>query len=255
MQTFVVLRTHGGLGNQLFQILFGRLYAEAHGIVLREVHDARYPHGFARSEALKRGGSPSMWQSIVSAARVPKVLERVFGRNEGAWRFGRSVYLDGYFQSAAVFGQFAAARVGAHLDALADELAIGQAELDICLVHLRVGDFFVDKKAAHAHVLERLTEVPTGAHVMTNDECLLSYPDIAAALAARGAVIVGTAGMPAEDVLRTMARYRRIDANDSTLTLWASVLANSQVRLRDARLRECRDFLLGQRRGVLGGAQ
>ena len=100
MAGYVVLRTHGGLGNQLFQVLFGCLFADREGRTLLEVHDRRYRHAFVRSSALERGRSPSRWQLIMSAVRVPKLLQRVFGWREVPWRLGRTVYLDGYFQRA-----------------------------------------------------------------------------------------------------------------------------------------------------------
>jgi hypothetical protein len=39
-----ILRTHGGLGNQLFQVLYGRLFAEQFRLDLVEVHDISYNH-------------------------------------------------------------------------------------------------------------------------------------------------------------------------------------------------------------------
>jgi len=245
-----VLRTHGGLGNQIFQVLFGRLFAEQKCSVLREVHDLRYRHKFPRSTALARGGEPSAWQSWISAVRVPKVLERTCGRSEGPWQLGRTVYLDGYFQRAEDYELFPADMVTRQLQRLADELAIEPAKLEACLVHFRLGDFFADHKAARMHLMNRLAQVQQGSHVMTNDEALLQAPEAAEAMAARNAELVSTEGMAAEQVLRTMARYRRIEANDSTLTFWASVLGGSEVTFRDEGLRNCRDFLARRRSGL-----
>lgn len=242
--TYAVLRTHGGLGNQLFQVLFARLLAEHEGLELRETHDLRYRHAFARSGAVAAAGAPHRWQSMVSAARVPKLLQRFFGRAEGTWRLGRSVYLDSYFQQATAYTAFSPQAIARHLQRFADELGLRPADLDACLVHLRVGDFFSDRATAKAHVLERLQAVPDGARLMTNDEALLGEPELASAMAARNAALISTQGMAAEGVLRTMARYTRIDANDSTLTFWSSVLGGCEVPLRDESLRACRDFLV-----------
>lgn len=246
---FAVLRTHGGLGNQLFQVLFGRLFAEQRGLVLCEVHDLRYRHKFSRSVALARSGEPSAWQRWISAARIPKLLERACGRPEEPLRLGHSFYLDGYFQRAENYAQFPDDVVGRQLQRLANELAIEPANLESWLVHLRLGDFFTNRTAALLHVKERLAKVPQGAHVMTNDETLLRDPEVVELMAARSAELVSTNDMPAEQVLRTMARYRRIDANDSTLTFWSSVLGGCEVVLRDQRLRDCRDLLARRRSG------
>lgn len=247
MAGYVVLRTHGGLGNQLFQVLLGRLFAEREGRTLLEVHDTRYRHAFVRSSALERGHSPSRWQLIVSAARVPKLLQRVLGLGEAPWRLGQTVYLDGYFQRADLYSSFSAEKISNQLQRLADELTIGRADVETCLVHLRVGDFFSDRAMAKAHVLERLQHIPAGARVMTNEESLLGEPEVVRAMAERDASLISTNGMSAEEVLRTMARHQRIDANDSTLTFWAAVLGGSQVGLRNDRLRACRDLLVQHR--------
>jgi hypothetical protein len=68
---------------------------------------------------------------------------------------------------------------------------------------------------------------------MTTDEDLLCAPEVVELMAARRAKLVSTKAMPAEHVLRTMACYRRIDANDSTLTFWSSVLGGCEATLRD----------------------
>ncbi len=244
MAKYAVLRTHGGLGNQLFQVLFGRLFCEQSGLTLCEVHDNRYRHGFPRSMALTRGREPSYWQKQVSAVRIPKLIERACLQSEAPWKFGRSIYLDGYFQRVENYTLFPANAIMRQLDRLSNELAIEPADLEPLLVHLRLGDFFADRVAAQEHVMDRLVRIPKGAHVITNDETLLHEPDVAAVMQMNNTKLISTQGMAAEEVLRTMARYRRIDANDSTLTFWSSVLGGCEVLLRDNRLRACRDLFV-----------
>ena len=243
MSRDIILRTHGGLGNQLFQILYGRLFSECMGASLKEIHDLRYPHAFSRSGLLVRGEKPTPWQAFVSAARIPKVLHRTVARIEKPLSLGRSFYLDGYFQGVEFYKPFTAKALTRHLEILANELSIGSANLDVCLVHLRVGDFFADVATAKMHIIERLKNTPTGSHVITNDESLLDDPDIAPFIELRALKLVTTVGMPAEEVLRNMARYRRLEANDSTLTFWSSVLGGSELSIKDKTLRDCHDFL------------
>lgn len=233
---YAILRTHGGLGNQLFQILFGRLLAEQNGLMLREVHDLRYRHAFPRSEALMRAEEPGLWQRWVSAMRLPKLLQRLTGRSVARVCIGDAVYLDGYFQSAQDFKVFPPAMVARHLDRLAAELHIGSADLSDDLIHLRLGDFFADRTQALRHVMKRLENVAEGSWMITNDESLLQDPGVEALMTSRALKLVSTKTMLAEDVLRTMARYRTIDANDSTLTFWAHVLAGTRVNFRDPSL-------------------
>jgi hypothetical protein len=97
----------------------------------------------------------------------------------------------------------------------------------------------------------RLQNVAEGSTVITNDETLLQEPEVVAFMTSRALKLVSTKAMPAEDVLRLMARYRAIDANDSTLTFWASVLGGGEVTLRDPRLHSCHELLTDCRKGYV----
>lgn len=244
MKRYVILRTHGGLGNQIFQILYGRLYAKKYGLCLREVHDIRYPHAFPRSAAIERCDGPSMIQSSFSLLRLPKVIQRLFKCSELPVRLLNSVYLDGYYQKKENYVGFEKLEVKRELARLATELGIEGATIDSILIHLRVGDFFEDKTAAKKHVLERIDGMPDGAYIMTNDEQLLEEPEVSRAMAMRNAILVSTKDQAAEDVLRTMSKFRTINANDSTLTFWASVFSGSDVQLKSEQLKLCQSYFI-----------
>jgi hypothetical protein len=64
---------------------------------------------------------------------------------------------------------------------------------------------------------------------------------------ARNLKLISTKNMLPEDVLRAMSCYRKIDANESTLTFWASVLAGCHVQFRNKNLNNCRNFLMKHR--------
>lgn len=240
---YLVLRTHGGLGNQIFQVFYGRLFAEQAGLSLREVHDSRYRHAFMRTEALAMAPEPGRWQLLVSFMRLPKIFQRVTGSLSGEVRIGETIYLDAYFQSTQVFEDFPPSMLARHLARLANELRIVSADLDSNLVHLRLGDFFTNRTQACQHLIDRLARVNEGSAVITNDESLLQEPDVVALMKSRALKLISTKDMSAEDVLRIMSRYKVIDANDSTLTFWASVLGGCDVSLKNSALSECCNFL------------
>ena len=239
----IVLRTHGGLGNQLFQVFYGRLLADELHSELREVHDLRYPHQFERSGVPAISPPPSIHQSLVSSLRVPKVLERLFGRQESPWKLGKNTYLDGYFQTEKIYKCFDESAIRRHLQALANELTINPAHDDDLLIHLRVGDFFKNRVEARLHVLSRLREIPNKSALVTNDEDLLKDEELSELMASKQARLISTKGLSAENVLRTLSRHRKVCANDSTLTVWAHVLAGTQVKFRDVRLSDLAEYL------------
>lgn len=234
-----MLRTHGGLGNQIFQVLFARLYAEQSNASLHEIHDAMYQHSFVRSCEL--GVAPqraSRSQTLLSSLRLPKVLHRIgWGASEKVSLFG-TVYLDGYFQAVHHYKSFAPEKVAEQLSRIRDELKISSVNKQGLLVHLRLGDFFSSPDAAKRHIVQRLCNLGRGSTIITNQESLLRDPELRSMLVSNGCEVKTTEGLNPESIIRMMAQYEKIDANDSTLTFWASVLGGCAVEFKNPTLRE-----------------
>jgi hypothetical protein len=238
----LVLRTHGGLGNQLFQILYARLLAEKEGLELRETHDLHYPHAFPRTTKILICRAPSLWQTVLSTMRVPKVLGRFLGRPEAPWRWAGTVYADGYFQRAVQYTIFDHRCIAQQIAKLAEELNIQQPADSRRLVHIRLGDFFENYESARQHAKKRIVAIPSGSHVMSNDEALLRTPSIAEELIHKNITLVSTYGADAEEVIQRMASFSHIDANDSTLAFWASILGGGSLQLSNELLRQSHEF-------------
>lgn len=240
---YVVSRTHGGLGNQLFQILYGRLLAKQKGLQLRELHDSNYLHAFARSGKLICGRELSSWQKLFSAARIPKVINLIPCCGEAPVGFWDTIYLDGYFQNVTNYTKFDFLDIEQVLNSFRNEIGIRSPTVNSTLEHLRLGDFFVDQAGAISHTLERLRNIPQGTHIMTNEEKLLRHDKIKDLINTKELTLVKTQDMTAEEVLKTMSRYRRINGNESTLTFWASVLAGCKVNFKNENLRQLQEYL------------
>jgi hypothetical protein len=238
-----VLRTHGGLGNQIFQVLFARLYAEGRRDALFEIHDARYKHRFARSTELgKSTRCKSHLQQLVSSCRLPKILHRLsLSTNEKISLFG-TVYLDGYFQSVHHYEPFPSGEVAEQLIRIRDELKITNNNKQGLLVHLRLGDFFNSIDAARLHAISLLRDLKPNSTIITNQESLLAEPELQSMLDHIGCVVQTTEGFSPEQVLRFMSQFEQIVANDSTLTFWASVLGGCNVEFTNPTLIETNRF-------------
>ncbi len=235
----VVVRTHGGLGNQIFQLLYARLFAARSGAGLLEAHDLRYPHAFDRSSELSRHPAPQGIAKILSELRLPKVATRLKVRRDVIKVLG-TVYLDGYFQKVADYAAFPDELIRDELLRLRSELGISGTPTRDHGVHLRMGDFFTTEAAVAEHLNMRLVRVRAGADIVTNEEARLTTPAARAALDAANARILPTGGMSAEEVLRTLASFREVDGNDSTLLFWASVLSGMACDFKIPELRELR---------------
>ena len=235
----VVVRTHGGLGNQIFQLLYARLFAARSGVALLEAHDVRYPHAFGRTEELSRHPAPQGIAKVLSELRLPKVATKLKIRRDSAKIFG-DVYLDGYFQRVADYAPFADEQIRDELLRLRSELDIPRTATRDHGVHLRLGDFFTTEAAVAEHLAMRLTRVRRGADIVTNEEARLATPAVRTALYGADARILPTGQMSAEDVLRTLASFREVDGNDSTLLFWASVLSGMTCDFENPELRALR---------------
>lgn len=238
----VVLRTHGGLGNQLFQILYARLYSEQLGAMLFEIHDDRYRHKFARSAEISNSERPRLLQRAISAARLPKLSERLLRRPNHVLNLLGSGYADGYFQHQSYFADFDRSRLSAQIERLALELRVDRPSVASTLFHVRLGDFFSADKGSLDHALERLRAMPEGSYLMTNDERILARSQVAAVMRDKAIRLVETEGLAAEEVIRQMARFEAIETNNSTLALWAAVLSGAVLTLDNAKLADCYAF-------------
>ncbi len=236
----VVVRTHGGLGNQLFQLLYAQLSSTKNDARLFELHDVNYPHAFERSLEIPRHPRPDIIARLVSRARLPKILKK-FGKQGERIKLLGVAYLDGYFQSPADYAPFDDKALAQQLLQLRRALNVDRVPSRGQGMHLRLGDFFTTEQAVTAHLEERLQGIGDNIWIVTNEEDRLSTPSVSAMLAAANARILPTEKMSPEQVLRTLASFERVDGNDSTLLFWASVLSDMCCNISNPDLRALRD--------------
>ena len=226
-----IVRVHGGLGNQIFQVFYARLYAEKYGLTLKEVYDGSYYHGFQRSPTLSAAPKPTKLEKFICDLRIPKLLKKAHLASERPYRFFGSAYLDAYFQTVTSYAEFGDAEIQDNLRSLASELGIRPASNDQVLLHIRLGDFFKTQESARDHAVSRVRSADKNSAIMTNDESVFEDPVLLSLLAEKNCKIISTKSLEAADVLRLMGTFRRINANDSTLVFWASVLGGCQINL------------------------
>jgi hypothetical protein len=235
----VVLRTQGGLGNQLFQLLYARLLAQKLGVALHEVHETQHREEHPRYSPPAAHPPPSGMQLRISSWRVPRLVRVVLGRGfERPLRLGKDWYLDGHFQMGKQYMPFDEQAKRQQLLQLATELDIAPASLDQCLVVMQPGDFFGNIQAARLHALTRLSACPEGASLMTSGEELLQDQRLCELMTARRGQLISTQDLSPVEVLRTMSRYKHLDTENGSLAVWCRLLSGSQVQLPEPRLSE-----------------
>ena len=227
----VILRMHGGLGNQLFQLFFAELCIQRYGVKkLYVYHDDRYPHGFKASELIQR---LTLVESIkmapfVSRHRLIKLLEKL-NINSGKLQIGNVLYLDGYFSTVASLENFSRDERDSVLNKLRQRLNGVENQCERDLYHIRLGDFYSNDDERLAELARRLSVLPMKSSVMTNDEHLLRNKQIEKLAYNKQITLVATAGMVDHEVLYKMAEFQTIETNGSTLAFWAALLNKKQL--------------------------
>lgn len=231
----IIARTHGGLGNQMFQIGHAMLRARAVGVSIVRRHDTRHATVFAATPAFAELDGPlALPLAGLSWLRLPKLLTRSRLRCD-ALTFGRTVLLDGYFQRA---GDWAAPDedIQAVLGDFRRRFEIVPGAGSGTVVHLRLGDFFTDDAAQRVHLATRLADLPAVATLITNrDDLLAAHAEM---LSERGLLHQPTTGMPPESLLALMAGFADIKSNDSTLAIWAALLGRARMAISHPPLRD-----------------
>lgn len=242
----VILRTHGGLGNQIFQLLYARLYSEQNKAVLGEIHDSNYKHHFPRSlELSSHKAQLSFLQRLLSLLRLPKILNRIGTDRVEKVKLMGSIFLDGYFQSENQYKLFKPEKITQELIRIRNELKISNIKKEKFLIHLRLGDFFESFEESKIFALTRLRDLPLGATIITNQEILLTNSEVKFLIDKANCKVVSTIDFTPEEIIRFMSKFENIIANDSTLTFWAAVLGGCKVDFRNPELSKLSSIFKG----------
>lgn len=237
----IVLRTHGGLGNQIFQILHAQCTVsksdECNEMVV--IHDANYYHKFEISSCFKKYEGGSKWNKFVSRLRIPKVLERLGLKKNGMIRVFGDTYLDGYFQDKQFFDKYDPRDFKKNIEELRTDLNIhGNLAQKPAVLHLRLGDFFRTKLEELQYAEKRIREMDGEIDVITNNQPVIEEICLLDKSLGSKIRLVNTKDYDAELVLKTFGQYKLINTNGSTLAFWAAVLCESDLRTEDTEQRE-----------------
>ncbi len=234
----IVLRTHGGLGNQLFQVVYGRLFSKEKNLPLYEIHDDNYAHKFQRDQKLFSSPKPKYINKIISDLRLSKIIYKVNNIDGLPLKIMSAYYLDGYYQNLESFKSFKQENIRNVLTKIKKELNIKKFENSNTLVHLRLKDFFKSREEEIGHIVERLTNCPHKSHIITNNYELLLLKEVKEILFLRNLKIIDTKNFNASDLLKLISSYKSVESNNSTIAFWGSLLADSNLLLNDEKLKK-----------------
>jgi hypothetical protein len=237
----IVIRTHGGLGNQIFQVFYGLV---RHGENLTLTHDSRYPHGFRLASSFESYfvGSITILELLICRLRLVKFIEKVSSSSPEV-RLGDTFILDGYFQKVSFYEAFTTDKLSFGLNRLKDILRVtGRPEKNM-LCHIRLADFYHTDIERTQAARKRLSVLANETDFISSDDTLIFNDETCQSIIRdKNLIHVHTSGFSAEKIFRLMSEYRTVESNNSTLAFWAAVLNNSELIVDDINLKKL--FLL-----------
>ena len=227
----ILIRTHGGLGNQLFA-------DRTQDNDIKVFHHLRYKHRFELSPIFERYRKETSLDRyrIISSLRMPKVLTKMGLRSSGYLHVGSLYVLDDYFQDLRHYTCFTTKNLKSSMKTIKSLFIHEPISKKDSLYHLRLKDFFRNESEEKGHLLERIKDMRNGSDIITNNDGLFERLVDSTLLERRSIRLIKTSHAMAEDILRLMMNYRTIDSNGSTLALWAAVLSSANLNSGDLEL-------------------
>ena len=238
MTFFFVVRTHGGLGNQLFQIFYAILLRNRVSRArLTVIHDSNYGHGFELDKNLEVAYSSKVGfiPNIISKARIPKVISRLLRREIGRFSLLNYHFLDGYFQDVRNYNNFDDMEISDALNELKGHLVPKADECDrsSVLYHFRLLDFFRSESEELKYIKAQFSDVSAKSSIVSNNDNLFRRPEIQKYLRKKNINHIESDGLSSVEVLLLMMGYGTIHSNNSTLAFWAAIFNRCELNVGD----------------------
>jgi len=232
---YILLRSCGGLGNQLFQAHYALLLQGKNSSSrIFHFHSTNYSrHAEWELHGMPFESAPWYFKFIL-AFRLPQVFYRLGWSRTESLRFFNLFLLDGYFLDSKEYFEFSKEELTATQYRIKKALNLDAPPAYPLLLHLRLGDFWENANQKHRFLDSTFTlQAPSteGAplETMTNEEEFVE-----AYLREHGLDrvwrIVPTRGYTGLELLRRMMSYKLIRYNGSTLAFWAAVFSGASLQ-------------------------
>ena len=160
--------------------------------------------------------------------RVIKFLEKL-KINNGKLRLNSELFLDGYHQDLYLYEQFPPNLLIDCIRELKSCFKINDPHKEV-VYHFRLGDFFENFEDKINFAKDYLDNVQDGSDIITNEEEIFNDRTIKDTFTQKKLEILDTGTAFDYQVLETMAEYKVIHTNASTVAIWSSILAGSEAR-------------------------
>ncbi len=241
----IIVVTHGGIGNQLFQLLYGLSLSKKLNANIEVYHDARYAHSFHLDDKLKFFEGKSNFWKFLAMIRLPKILKKLNIVKIGRLDLGIAIILDDYFQDLADYDNFKSENIQYSFNLIKILILknIIVEKSPKTLVHIRLKDFFNNFQEELLYVINLINKINDFSFIITNNESLFNEPQIRRLVVSKCLTIISTEGKSGNQVILEMINFDKISSNDSTLAFWAALIGDAELLIQNKKLSELFIFL------------
>lgn len=225
---YILLRTCGGLGNQLFQSLFALSLSSQNGSkIIYHYHSTKYKRYAPQEIELALFKPPTIVMKFIMSLRLPKILYRLGISKKEFFTLGPFVLVDGYFLSSHSYKDLNTSKIASSLDMLKLLYAESCRILNGKLIHLRLGDFFHNSFEENRYlesvllnrteVFDVITNKDEVVEAFLNENKLNNYNHIK------------SKHLSSKELINLVSSYSNVEYNGSTLIFWASIFSGSKI--------------------------
>jgi len=241
----VLINTHGGLGNQIFQIFYALNLSTKLDANLLLNHISYYKHKLPLEVPITKLdiGKPSNFDLILMHGRIGKIMEKT-KFSPGNIKLLNKIFLDGYFQDSVNYRCFETQSLNDCLEKLRITFKISPCFVGCDLLHIRLGDFFKTEQEKLEQAKKSLSKACNGQHIITNDENIILLPENKSIIQKKNLKLIKTSNLSGYQLLKLFSTYRKITSNGSTLALWAALFSGAKLEIHNENLQNFYDFII-----------
>lgn len=229
----ILFRSCGGIGNQIFQILFVRLLASKYNLnKIVHYHESNYERiahwEYPTNELFVK---PNYIEMIILKFRLPQLFYRLGISKREYFNFFGTIIVDGYFQNYLYYKIFDNKLLSQQIDLIRLELGIFDCKKEDSLYHLRLGDFFENTDEEIEFVINFLNATRSEISIISNNDKLFNENnEIKLLVTSKKIKYINTSFYTSIELIKLFGTYNDVYSNGSSLAFISAILCNTTIK-------------------------
>jgi len=234
----ILVCTHGGIGNQLFQILYARLLSEKYGVKkITYFHASKYKRkAYFELSQFDNLELAQGFNKLLLRLRLPKIFEKLKLSNSGKIKLLNRIILDSYFQEPCLYRKISRSAITTQIKEfrkiilLPKELSFDYKTKSI--FHLRLGDFFNSESEQILFIKTQTKKISSNSIVISNRDDLFSSKEF---ISGNDFKInyLKTSQFDSLTLILLFSSFSKVSTNGSTLAFWGAIFGEADLVLNN----------------------